>query len=220
VSDQIRQCDAGHLSLGAGNWECPWCKLAEANERLRLCEVPDGWEAWRIKAEAEVERLRDGAEVARLKADMSQVQHWAEGLVIETQRLQGIEAEVARLRRERDAALVHGPEDMVRALEEAQAEVERLTQMMERIGEDVLPDPVRYADLTPEIVRDAFIQRWNALSEELGEVLFERDTLRAALDEIAKGEGRYNRDPLTHASNTIEDMQALAIAALRGEGEK
>jgi len=61
-------------------------KIAEANERLRLCEVPDGWEAWRIKAEAEV----------------------------------------ARLRRERDAALVHGPEDMVRALEEAQAEVERL----------------------------------------------------------------------------------------------
>ena len=38
MSDQIRQCDAGHLSLGSGTWECPWCKVA--------------------KAEAEVARLR------------------------------------------------------------------------------------------------------------------------------------------------------------------
>jgi hypothetical protein len=35
---------------------------------------------------------------------------------------------------------------------------ERLVQMMQRIAEDVLPDPVRYDDLTPEIVRDAFIR--------------------------------------------------------------
>jgi hypothetical protein len=42
-------------------------KLAEANERLRLCEVPDGWEAWRIKAEAEVEQLRK--ELARIVAE-------------------------------------------------------------------------------------------------------------------------------------------------------
>ncbi len=45
--------------------------------------------------------------------------------------------------------------------------VDRLTQMMQRIGEDVLPDPVRYADLTPEMVRDAFIQRWNELRAEV-----------------------------------------------------
>jgi hypothetical protein len=39
-------------------------------------------------------------------------------------------------------------------------------------------------------------------------------TLRQALTEIEKGEGRYSRDPLTHASNTIEDMRELARAAV------
>ena len=38
--------------------------------------------------------------------------------------------------------------------------------------------------------------------------------LLAALQKIAKGEGAYNRDPLTHASNTIEAMKAIAEAAL------
>ena len=28
---EVRQCDAGHLSLDAANWECPWCEV----ERLR-----------------------------------------------------------------------------------------------------------------------------------------------------------------------------------------
>lgn len=31
-----------------------------------------------------------------------------------------------------------------------------------------------------------------------------------ALKEIQKGEGRYSRDPLTHADNTIEDLIKLA----------
>jgi hypothetical protein len=39
-------------------------------------------------------------------------------------------------------------------------------------------------------------------------------TLLKALSEIEKGEGRYSRDPLTHASNTIEDMRELARAAV------
>lgn len=38
--------------------------------------------------------------------------------------------------------------------------------------------------------------------------------LLAALKKIALGEGRYSRDQLTHASNTIEDMKALARAAI------
>ncbi len=38
--------------------------------------------------------------------------------------------------------------------------------------------------------------------------------LRDALTEIAKGEGRFNRDQLTFAQNTIEDMKALAVKAL------
>ena len=35
-----------------------------------------------------------------------------------------------------------------------------------------------------------------------------------ALEKIALGEGRFSRDQLTHASNTIEDMKALANAAI------
>jgi hypothetical protein len=42
-----------------------------------------------------------------------------------------------------------------------------------------------------------------------------------ALKQIAKGEGRYSQDPLTHASNTIDDMKELAKAALaKAEGAK
>jgi hypothetical protein len=39
-----------------------------------------------------------------------------------------------------------------------------------------------------------------------------------ALQEITKGEGRYSRDPLEHASNTIEDMRAIAIDVLARVG--
>ena len=39
-------------------------------------------------------------------------------------------------------------------------------------------------------------------------------TYRKALEKITKGEGRFNRDPLKHASNTIEDMKWLAQEAL------
>jgi len=46
------------------------------------------------------------------------------------------------------------------------------------------------------------------------------EAMEKALREIAKGEGRFSRDPLTHASNTVEDMKAIAAAALRGEEEK
>ena len=38
--------------------------------------------------------------------------------------------------------------------------------------------------------------------------------LRAALEKIAEGKGAFSLDPLTHASNTIDDMKALANAAL------
>lgn len=43
-------------------------------------------------------------------------------------------AEVERLKIQRDAALVHGPEDMIRALEESQAEVERLMDDVQSTG--------------------------------------------------------------------------------------
>jgi hypothetical protein len=35
-----------------------------------------------------------------------------------------------------------------------------------------------------------------------------------ALQEISKGEGRYNMDKFIHASNTIEDMKQIAIKAI------
>ena len=38
--------------------------------------------------------------------------------------------------------------------------------------------------------------------------------LRAALSEISKGEGAFSRDPLTHATNTIESMKQIALDEL------
>lgn len=43
--------------------------------------------------------------------------------------------------------------------------------------------------------------------------------LRKVLTEIAKKRGRFDMDPLIHASNAVDDMAALAIIAL-AEGEK
>jgi hypothetical protein len=48
----------------------------------------------------------------------------------------------------------------------------------------------------------------------------ERDELLEALETISRGEGRFSRDPLTHADNCVEDMKAIATKALakaRGE---
>lgn len=30
----IRQCPAGHLSLNAANWACPWCEVAQLQSAL------------------------------------------------------------------------------------------------------------------------------------------------------------------------------------------
>lgn len=38
--------------------------------------------------------------------------------------------------------------------------------------------------------------------------------LLAALEEIAKGEGAFSLDPLTHAGNTIDNMKEIARAAI------
>jgi hypothetical protein len=45
-------------------------------------------------------------------------------------------------------------------------------------------------------------------------LLARTDSLVEALERIAAGEGRYSRDPLTHATNTVEDMQTIARDAL------
>jgi hypothetical protein len=57
---------------------------------------------------------------------------------------------------------------------------ERLVQMMQRIAEDVLPEPVRYDDLTPEMVRDGFIRDHAALRARLARVIAEVEAQKKA----------------------------------------
>lgn len=52
---------------------------------------------------------------------------------------------------------------------------------------------------------------------ELEKLAAERERFADALREISQGAGRYSRDPLTHASNCIEDMKQLASDALSSE---
>ncbi len=45
--------------------------------------------------------------------------------------------------------------------------------------------------------------------------------LLEALKAISEGMGRYNRNKLQHAENTIEDMKAIALAAIdKAEGRE
>ncbi len=46
------------------------------------------------------------------------------------------------------------------------------------------------------------------------EYIAERDALREALKEIARGEGAFSRDHLKHAENCIENMKVIAKQAL------
>ena len=52
----------------------------------------------------------------------------------------------------------------------------------------------------------------NSLESELRDRIEE---LEEALRQIAKGEGPFSRDPLTHAANCVENMQKIAIDALQ-----
>lgn len=56
--------------------------------------------------------------------------------------------------------------------------------------------------------------------DRLLQVEREAKDMEATLREIAKGEGRFSLDPLKHASNTVEDMKALADAALAKEEKR
>ena len=51
-------------------------------------------------------------------------------------------------------------------------------------------------------------------AERIVQAVNSHDELVEALREIAKGEGEYSFDPLTHAGNTIESMIEIALAAL------
>ena len=55
---------------------------------------------------------------------------------------------------------------------------------------------------------------WLDWSDEVTVLEARIEALEKVLMEIAKGEGRFSRDRLIHALNTVEDMKALAIAVL------
>ena len=50
-------------------------------------------------------------------------------------------------------------------------------------------------------------------------LLEENQELIEALKIIAKGEGAFSRDPLTHAGNTIDNMISIAEKAIKKAGE-
>ena len=80
MAEIIRQCDAGHLSLNAENWECPWCENARL-ERLQQHMVINEFKIEEQTREIELlhsalnnlARQRDVAEqqVERLRADIT-----------------------------------------------------------------------------------------------------------------------------------------------------
>lgn len=65
-------------------------------------------------------------------------------------------------------------------------------------------------------VWDAFNEPMNhdSLRNDIEKAVDSMEAMLEALQEIAKAEGRYSQDQLTHAGNTIEDMQKLALDVL------
>lgn len=76
----------------------------------------------------------------------------------------------------------------------------------------MLPDPI---DEFVKIVTTKELGGGVYVLEDCAKAIAARlKELETALTEIAKAEGEYSMDPLTHATNCIESMQAIAIKAL------
>lgn len=58
------------------------------------------------------------------------------------------------------------------------------------------------------------VEEIHGMEDEVASLRESLDELLEALEEVAKAEGAYNRDPLTHAENVIENMVAVAQAAI------
>ena len=69
----------------------------------------------------------------------------------------------------------------------------------------------KYFIKNPEILESTL----EGMDEEANKLLAENKRLRAALEEIAKGEGAFSRDRLEHATNVIENAIDLAKQALK-----
>ena len=84
-------------------------------------------------------------------------------------------------------------------------------------------DPGGEAGEFADFMRQALSEWYDGaiVSQSLAEKEAAAPDLMEALEDIARGAGPYSRDPLVHASNTIEYMVNVAQAAIakaRGEG--
>jgi hypothetical protein len=66
----------------------------------------------------------------------------------------------------------------------------------------------------PDCEFDLAIGTIHDASDANGDLMVLSPVLLDALREIARGEGAFSRDPLTHATNCIESMKAIAAAAI------
>lgn len=146
--------------------------------------------------------------------------------------LENLGLAVGRLSAQADAALRERDESRD-DLHTAHQMVGEMVQALQRVGitELNVQNPGAHIDEMAARLREAeerAAKEWTrvnnlsanhgALLRKLGAAEATVARLRGALGEIAKGEGRFSRDPLTHAGNTIEDMIALAKAALAAAG--
>jgi hypothetical protein len=60
-------------------------------------------------------------------------------------------------------------------------------------------------------------EKWAAKNAEIERLRERIEGLVAALPEIAKGKGAFDRDQLKHASNVIEETIDIALRALEGK---
>lgn len=58
------------------------------------------------------------------------------------------------------------------------------------------------------------------LETQLTQLRQDKAELLGAMEEIAKGEGAYNNDPLIHAGNTVDNMKAIANAVIAKAGKE
>lgn len=63
------------------------------------------------------------------------------------------------------------------------------------------------------------VSEWVAINDaEMRQAKADLRALMEALEEISHGRGTFNRDPLEHCSNAVEEMKALAKEALARPG--
>lgn len=65
---EVRQCDAGHLSLDAANWECPWCEVERLRTEMHDCSDRDTRAFASLQAQAH--RQHERAEKAEKQTEI------------------------------------------------------------------------------------------------------------------------------------------------------